>query len=497
MHDDCNATVGYPTRFLADVTFGFTACWQWFRFKLIKVTEGTSWEFCRMRVTTPAFLLALLLAAISIAQEPSSRFDSLQMQMLEGSVVPEFVTNGLSLDALQSMALANNPTLRQAKAQVDAAQGAALQASLPPNPRVGFVAEQIGVNRTAGELLGGSASQEFVRGDKLGLSHAKYCQRVQIAMTNLQVQEQRVRNDVEIRFYQALAAQRLIEVAEQTMANANDTVLTQREMLNMGQLGEAEVLQAEIALRRASINQRQAHNDFDQARRELMSFVGVPDTPNTGLIGTLDTDLGPVDWDSALSQLLSSSPEVVAARQKIRHDEIVIKRERAEPIPNVTAGLTSGYNAETQQTVAGVTVGMPIPIFNRNQGTVRQARADLNRSYAEVERLQLDLQNALAKQFRDYVSAWQHVQEYEQTMLPKSRRAVEILEQSYVDRRAPWTSVLAAKQMLLSLESEQIQNRLSYRMADISIRGNLLMGGLTEPNAPMSGGHIDANNQPR
>lgn len=82
-------------------------------------------------------------------------------------------------------------------------------------------------------------------------------------------------------------------------------------------------------------------------------------------------------------------------------------------------------------------------------------------------------------------------------MLPKSRKAVEILEQSYVDRRAPWTSVLAAKQMLLSLESEQIQNRLSYRMADISIRGNLLMGGLTEPNAPMSGGHIDANNQPR
>jgi len=320
MCDDCNATVGYPTWFLAEVTFAFTPCWQSIRFKLTKVKDGTSWEFRRMRVTKPVFLLAISLSAISIAQEPSGRFDSLQMRMPEVSIASEFVTNGVSLDAIQSMALAKNPTLRQAKAQVDAAQGAALQAGLPPNPYASFVAEQIGVNGTAGELLGGSASQEFVRGDKLGLSHAKYCQRVQIAMTNLQAQEQRVRNDVEIRFYQALAAQRLIEVAEQTMANANDTVLTQREMLNMGQLGEAEVLQAEIALRRASINQRQAHNDFDQARRELMSFVGVPDSPDTGLIGTLDTDLGPVDWDSALSQLLSSCPEVVAARKKIRHD---------------------------------------------------------------------------------------------------------------------------------------------------------------------------------
>ena len=450
-----------------------------------------------MRITTQVFLLAISHAAISIAQEPSGRFDSLQMRSPEVSVAPRFETSGLSLDALQSMALANNPTLRQAKAQVVAAQGAALQAGLPLNPYVGFVAEQIGVNGTAGELLGGSVSQEFVRGNKLGLSHAKYCQRVQIAMTNLQAQEQRVRNDIEIRFYQALAAQRLIEVAEQTRETANDNVLTHREMLNMGQLGEAEVLQAEVALRRASVNKRQAHNDFDQVRRELMSFVGVPDSPSAGLIGTLDTDLGPVDWDTALSQLLATSPEIVAARQKIRHDEIVIKREQAEPIPNVTAGLTTGYNAESQQAVAGVTVGMPIPIFNRNQGTVRQARADLNRSYAEVERLQLDLQNALAKQFRNYVSAWQHVQEYEQTMLPKSRRAVEILEQSYVDRRAPWTSVLAAKQMLLSLESEQIQNQLSYRIADVSIRGNLLMGGLTEPSGPMTGGHIDAINQPR
>ena len=450
-----------------------------------------------MRVTTPAFLLAISLTAISVAQEPSGRFDSLQMRMPEVSVAPEFETSRLSLDVLQSMGLANNPTLRQAQAQVDAARGAAVQAGLPPNPNVGYVAEQIGVNGTAGELHGGFVSQEFVRGNKLGLSHAKYCQRVQIAMTNLQAQEQRVRNDIEIRFYQALAAQRLIDVAEQTLATANDNVLTHREMLNMGQLGEAEVLQAEVALRRASVSQRQASNDFDQVMRELMSFVGVPDTPNTGLIGTLDTDLGPVDWNTALSQLLATSPEVVAARQKIRHDEIVINRELAEPIPNVTAQLTTGFNAEVQQAVAGVSIGMPIPVFNRNQGTVRQARADLSRSYAEVERLQLDLQNALAKQFRDYVSAWEHVQEYEQTMLPKSRRAVEILEQSYVDRRAPWTSVLAAKQMLLSLESEQIQNRLSYRMADISIRGNLLMGGLTEPNAPMSGGHIDANNQPR
>jgi len=451
-----------------------------------------------MRRYTSALMVAMLAAGTSVAQQPINDF---AMQMVPAVVFDAtnmpVGTGAVSLADLESMALSNNPTLRQAQAQVDAARGAALQAGLSPNPHAGYVAEQIGVNGTAGELHGGFISQEFVRGDKLGLSRQKYCQRAQIAETNLSAQQQRILNDVAMRFFQALAAQRLIELHQQTVDTAKDNVLTHEEMLNMGQLGEAEVLQARVELRRETVTLQQANNDRDQALRELMSFVGLPSAQPATLVGTLETEQTPIDWEVALSQLLASSPQVVAAQQKIRHDEIVIRREQAEPIPNLTLGVTTGYNAETQQAVAGFSAGLPIPVFNRNQGTVRQARKDLSRSHAELERLQLELRNALSKQYRDYISAWQHVQEYEQTMLPMSRKAVTILEQSYKDRRAPWTSVLAAKRNLLNLESEQIDNLLAFQLADISIRGNLLMGGLTEPEAPMAGGHIDANNQPR
>ncbi len=61
------------------------------------------------------------------------------------------------------------------------------------------------------------------------------------------------------------------------------------------------------------------------------------------------------------------------------------------------------------------------------------------------ERLQLELRNELAKQYSDYLSAWQRVQEYDETMLPKSRRAVEMLDKSYRERRATWISALDAK----------------------------------------------------
>ena len=109
--------------------------------------------------------------------------------------------------------------------------------------------------------------------------------------------------------------------------------------------------------------------------------------------------------------------------------------------------------------------------------------------------LRLQLQTGLATQYRNYFSAWQQLQDYEEKMLPKSRTAVEKLEKMYKARRAPWLSVLSAKRMLLDLELDQINNRLEYQTANVSIRGNLLMGGLTEPDGPMAGGHIDAVNQ--
>jgi cobalt-zinc-cadmium efflux system outer membrane protein len=120
----------------------------------------------------------------------------------------------VALEDLERMAMANNPTLVQANAQVQAEHGAAYQAGLPFNPVIGYTCERIGVNGTAGELQGGFVSQEIVTGGKLRLSRAKWAQRAQIAETNLHAQQQRVLNDLRAHFYRTLAAQRVMELPD-------------------------------------------------------------------------------------------------------------------------------------------------------------------------------------------------------------------------------------------------------------------------------------------
>lgn len=403
----------------------------------------------------------------------------------------------LKIAGLETMALTNNPTLVQSTAQVRAAHAAAYQAGRYPNPVAGYTAEQIGINGTAGEFQGGFVGQEFVTAGKLRLSRQKYAQRARIAETNRQAQQQRVLNDVHIAFYRTLAAQRLVEIHKDLLNNGEDNLQTHKEMLNLGQTNQAGLLQAEVDVQQDRLDLNASQNSLQRAWREMASLVGIPDLKRRPLADQPVSAEEPLAWDAALNQLMTQSPELIASWEKVQHDQIAVERERVEPIPNIRVDVNVGRNVEAGQTVSGVSVGFPLPIYDRNRGTVRQALADLSRSRAETRRLELELRTRLAAHYRDYETAWQHVDAYRTIMLPKAKMAFDLLHASYKKRRAAWPDVLRAQRRYLGLRAKHTNNILRYREADVAIRGMLLTGGLTEPAGPIGGGHIDATPKPR
>ncbi len=403
----------------------------------------------------------------------------------------------LSLQSLEEMALSHNPTLIQAMSQVDAASGAAFQAGLYPNPVVGYASDQIGIAGTAGELQGAFVSQEFVTGGKLQLSRAKWSQAARIAETNRSAQYDRVLNDVRIHFYKTLAAQQLVQIQKALVANAKDNVQTHQEMLNLGQTNTPGLLQSEVDLRQNQLNLQRSENELEQAWRHLMAMVGTPELPRAPLSGRLEPTDEKLDWESVYLHLMQHSPEIVAACEKIRHDEITVERERVQPIPNILVDVNFGHNFETDNSVAGVTAGLPLPVFDDNRGTIDQALADLNRSRADVKRIELTLGVKLADEYRHYQTSWQHIQAYQSEMLPKSKQVYEILQKGYEMRRATWPAVLMAQRNYLELQRQYTCTLLEYRVTDISLRGMLLTGGLTQPPSPLGGGHINSVPKPR
>ena len=445
---------------------------------------------------------------------PPALTESAMPTMPRPATTPAVATTAPGLADFERIAMQRNPTLRQAAAQVEATMNRSFQAGLYPNPTVGYVQEQIGAlgevtplasgittrgRGTPGELVGGFIQQEFITGGKLRLSRAKFAEEASAARWQAEAQILRVLNGVRVRFFEVLAAQRLIQIHRELVRLNDDAVRTTDGLVNVGQANEPDLLQAKIEARRARVALRNAENHYQGSWENLVSLAGAPELRPTPLDDRpIDSAGSPLDFEATLSDLLHRSPEIQAAMSEIRRSEIMVRRERVEPIPNVTVQAIVGRNYEFNNlTTAGVQVSIPLPIFNRNQGTVREAQSDLARDHAEYQRVVLSLRQRLADVATRHNDALQSVEDFRTETLPMARRAYEIQSANFRQRRAAWPQVLVAQRTYVDLNKDYVQSLLELRKAEVEIGGMLLVDGLSTPATPTSQGHIESVPTPR
>ncbi|WP_153556285.1 TolC family protein [Roseimaritima sediminicola] len=402
----------------------------------------------------------------------------------------------LTLDAIEAMACRHNPTLAQAQAQIQGELGKAIQAGLVPNPLVRYVGEQWGVGGTNGEWQGVEFSQRIVTGRKLQLSRAKFLQTTRAAQWRALEQEFQVLNDIRMHYWRTLGEQQLVEIHNEILKNAEDSVITARELYNLGQATRADLHDANIVLQQARLDLLLVRNQFNAAWWELISLAGMRMQP-APLVGALDGPVEPIDFEQALDRLVSDSPQILAARAKLAADELKVRRETVEPIPDLVVTYGYGHNFEAKQNTHNTALQMEIPLYDWNQGTIRQAESDVVRQRAEIARIEFDLQRRLAGVYQQYLTAMQKVRSYQAVIVPESKRAYEVLLDAYKEDRVAWPQVLDAQIKYYQLRAEYVRQLVTWRSNETLITGYLLHGGLTAPTGPEPPGHISAVPKPR
>ncbi|WP_291170370.1 TolC family protein [Gimesia sp.] len=415
---------------------------------------------------------------------------------------PQPSETDLSLDALLMMATENNPTLVQAQHQIQGTLGKALEAGLYPNPTFYYIAEQIFVDSstdtdTPGEFQGGAIQQEIVTANKRAISRRKYQQRAKTAEWMAVTQQWRVCNDVRIHFWKTLGHRQIVDIRRELLKAAEDSALTTRERFNQGQATQAELHLSNVSLQRTRLSLLNAENMYRSQFAMLSSLVGVELEPQP-LKGELAEDMeSMIDFNQAVENLYTDSPEVLAATAKWQADCITLERERVEPVPNIFVKAATGYNHESREPVASVQVFMEVPIFDRNQGTIKQAEADLARQNAEIRRTKLRLRQNLALHYQKYLTALQHVIEFKSVILPEAKAAYANQLDAYKENRQNWGEVLKTQREYYQLREHYVHQLIAWRSNETLINGFLLHGGLKAAESPTPPGHIDSVAQPR
>jgi outer membrane protein, heavy metal efflux system len=397
----------------------------------------------------------------------------------------------LTLEELQQMALQNNPTFAQSAANIQAAEGRKKQSGLYPNPTVGYQGEQIRGGSFHGGEQGFFVQQEIVLGGKLGLNRKIFDQELNQAEREAEEQKVRVVTNVRMSYLQALAAQETLELRQNLSKLADEAVETSHQLANVGQADAPDVLESEVEAQQAELAVTMADQNQQRVWKALSAVVGNPRLPLMRLEGKLEDTL-PVNADELVEKIVNESPAVRIAELGVKRAEATLARAKREPIPDLqirggiqqNGELLSEPNGRPVGLQGFADVGVRIPIFNRNQGNVATARADVERAKREVERVKLVLRERAASVVQNYAFSQTAVDRYKNQMIPRAQKAYELYARKYQQMAAAYPQVLIAQRTLMQLEVSYTTALETFATSSVSLQSYLLTDGLEAPSQP-------------
>jgi cobalt-zinc-cadmium efflux system outer membrane protein len=295
--------------------------------------------------------------------------------------------------------------------------------------------------------------------------------------------QQRVLTDVRIAFYDVLIAQRQVDLARDMVRISEQAFQTSQDLWNAQEVSRVALLQTEIQSQDAQILLRKAENEIEGSWRRLNSVIGRPEFVPQPLAGDVEDGVIEITWDGALQRLLRDSPEIAAASAELQRARWTLRRACAEVTPNVNVQMAVHHDAPTDDVVTRLQVGVPVPILNRNQGAIRQARAEIAAAERNIERLDLGLRERMAHTFQQYANARFEVQKYSGEILPKAKQTLDLVTRGYRQGEVGYLDQLTAQRTYFQTNISYIDALRELWRGTISIEGLLLQGSLLDTSA--------------
>jgi outer membrane protein len=242
--------------------------------------------------------------------------------------------------------------------------------------------------------------------------------------------------EVDRTYYQALRAQALLKVAEETVGERQLVSDQVGELAKSRLKSGLDVSFANVNLAEAKLMLVQAQNDVTAAFAQLSAAVGDPETRVYALADEPMPGAPSADVSALIAQAMQNRPELAGLRYDSASAHRFATAERDLSLPTISAAATAGFTPVHQAPLtdryAAAGVNVTIPIFNGRLFSARAAEARL-RAEAADQNLRQEA-DAVA---RDVHVAWLNAQTtwqrlaLTQQLLDHASLALDLAQQRY------------------------------------------------------------------
>lgn len=349
------------------------------------------------------------------------------------------------------MAMRYNPILLRASARVESARGTAWQAGIPPNPRWDTNNPYIFAGNQSQYSAG--FMQELVTKGKLQLDRAAAIQQVEQARLEFTEDWFGLLTAVRQQFFRVLAGERRVAALAELVDIATNSQTVAQQKRKAGTVAESDVLLLTVELQQARVALENARTQLAGAQRALAATIGVADLVIRDAVGDLAANLPDFDEEFVRGFVANQNAQVLAARREIVKNRILLRRAQVEPFPNLNIGPAIAWGPSSSSsgapgTQAWLNFQFPIPTWNRNQGNIRAAGAEVREAIASTGALQNELLRQVADVLSRYRVARELAQRIGREILPTAVRTQRLVRSGYDSGETDISPLLQAQRTL-------------------------------------------------
>jgi len=390
----------------------------------------------------------------------------------------------LTLPEALSRVFQSNPEMAVSELEIQAASARVLQAGLKPNPEFSAKAEDFaamgGTGLSSYTESTVEVSQRLELGGKRQKRIAAAEKEMGIASRAREVKKAELTAAISHAFVDVLAGQeRLANQRElnQLARQAHSTVV---ERVAAGKVSPVEQTRATVALASSELAEEKQLRGLLAAKDRLAALWGGAGRDFDRVAGRFEIPLVP----SGLAEPCSdSNANLKLAAATVDFNRAILDLEQAARKPDVT--VSAGFRHLNLEDVSAwvASVSIPLPVFDKRQGAIAEARIRVDKSLSEKKAVEWRLHSGLNQARQDREIALLEANILTRTALPAAREALAAVEEGYRFGKFDFLNVLDAQRTHAELQRQYIEAVASGLKAAIEIERLAGCGSPADPSA--------------
>ena len=389
----------------------------------------------------------------------------------------------LTLAQAIELAEGRQPELGAARLDVQAAESRVTQAALRPNPSFALEAENFGGKD---ELTGFDAAeytaqleQTLELGGKRGKRSRVALSEQKLATFDLEAKRLDVRAETARRFVSVRGAQERLALSSESLALAEEFVQAVAARVRAGKVSAMDEDKARILLAQQKAALEAAQGQLEVARVQLSAMWGSASPRFDRVIGDLQA-VPPVPDLPALAARLAANPDLARWATEVEQRQAALAQAKAARLPDVTlAGGVRRY-AETDSAAFVAGVSVPLPVFDRNQGKVREATFILEKAEQQRRATEVAAAAALAEAYQTLLAALNRIATLKNEVIPRSKSVFDAVQIGYTEGKFAYLDVLDARRTFFDARAEYVEALVSGQKARADVE-RMVGGALPVP----------------